>query len=139
MKRELISGNKLIAEFMGFTPRTDLHTEGALFMQAPITGDATHSSCYIVNKDDDKYDEFNELQYREDWDWLMPVVEKIEDLRNEVCIYETSCRINTRDGEYSESSNDMVNCSFDVLLDGETKIEAVWLAVIKFIEYFNNK
>lgn len=77
MEKEIVDGNKLIAEFMGFKKRTDLHTRGALFMQAPAPDGVTYSPCYIVDKADDPHDEFLELKYNSSWDWLMPVIEKI--------------------------------------------------------------
>lgn len=70
-------GNRIIAEFMGYIPRTDLHTNGALMMQTPRVGNATHSPCYIVNKENDVHDEFLELKYDSDWNWLMRSWDKV--------------------------------------------------------------
>lgn len=75
--KNIPEGQKTIALFMEFIPRTDLHTEGALVMQAPIIGNETHSACYIANKEDDKHDEFLELKYNTDWNWLMPAWNKV--------------------------------------------------------------
>lgn len=67
--------NELIAEFMGYVPRTDLHSEGAIMMQRPDSHFA-----YILNKSDDKHEEFPTLEFDTSWDWLMPVVRKIKEL-----------------------------------------------------------
>ena len=56
-----MNNNKLIAEFMGCThPFNDIH-------------DAT------LYKVEQGTFELDELEYHTSWDWLMPVVEKIED------------------------------------------------------------
>lgn len=56
-----MNNNKLIAEFMGCThPFNDIH-------------DAT------LYKVEQGVFELDELEYHTSWDWLMPVVEKIED------------------------------------------------------------
>ena len=129
-----IEGNKLIAEFMGFFPRTDLHTEGALFMQAPISKGATHSSCYIVDKSLDKHDEFLELEYHTSWDWLMPVVEKI---RNDhfivIEIY----------GDFSVAEiikdRDLPAPERTIYSEHKDSITAVYGAVIQFITWYKQQ
>lgn len=63
--------NKLIAEFMGFTLDTPTNIEGAVWydneeLYLHISSEFKHSNC------------FKELQFHTSWDWLMPVVQKIE-------------------------------------------------------------
>jgi len=60
-------GNKLIAEFMG----------GRYFEIGGIMG-TTYQYRDLIHKGDYYYP--NELKYHTSWDWLMPVVEKIEKL-----------------------------------------------------------
>ena len=101
-------GNKLIAEFMGGT----LDSPGSPYY-------------YFLEKG--KYE--TELKYHSSWDWLMPVVEKIETLNNSctlVIIEDERCHIDTQNG-------------FELDSVGCTKIEATYNAVVRFIEWYNNK
>jgi hypothetical protein len=66
----------------------------------------------------------DELQYHKSWDWLMPVVEKIEQTNDGctlVIIEDERCYIDNQKG-------------FEIDSVGHTKIEAVYNAVIKFIK-----
>ena len=92
-QEEILEGNKLINAFMG----------------------------YPYNMTKNGYPE--QVIYHSSWDWLMPVVEKIESLRYEVAIHSTWCNINRG------TSNDLG------YIGGETKIEAVYKGVIHFIKW----
>lgn len=75
------------------------------------------------NEEIDKW-EMEKLKYHTSWDWLMPVVEKIEYEAN-VTICRQSCHI----------END------DILIEryGDTKIESIYLAVVAFIKWHNEQ
>ena len=65
--------NKLIAEFMGAvgTPKYN-----------PTEWDVYITGCLDVDSDDENAQHFytlGEMKYHTSWDWLMPVVQKIED------------------------------------------------------------
>lgn len=79
--------------------------------------------------------------YHSNWNNLMLVVEKIEEPGNfpdlsikegvDVKIFYRNCKI-----EYSDDDNE-----YDLSPNGEkgkTKIEAVWKAVVKFIQWYNS-
>jgi hypothetical protein len=110
-EKEINEGNKLIAEFMGFRvfdkryPRN--HGIGA--------PEAEWRDC-IVQK----------TKYHSSWDWLMPVVEKIEGLENsddyEVDIFSNCCDI----GGIIEAV-------------GKTKIDATYKAITQFIQWYNTQ
>ena len=73
--------------------------------------------------------------YSNDWNMLMPVVEKIESLAIEnkfvsVNIYENECRI-------WEVRTIVPEFNFFQIAD--KKIDAVWLCVIDFIQYYNSQ
>ena len=87
--------NKLIAEFMGYT-----------FADYDLGG--LH---YLI---DGNYVEYNSLQYDASWDWLMPVVQKIEQDCEGVPQY-------------------MLNISL------YSDINEVYNAVVEFIKNQNNK
>lgn len=77
-----------------------------------------------------KGDELVYLRYHTSWDWLMPVVEKIESLQGRTAIlfsntHKHICTISERDHTMLAQK------------DGETKIEAVYKAVFEFIKWYN--
>ena len=102
--------NKLIAEFMGVD--------------------------YV---DIDTYLESNkELQYHTSWDWLMPVVEKIESFQDG----------NDGDSMRGHLYNFRIEQNFVYILDGESmdviiemngdnKLDATYQAVVEFINQYN--
>ena len=102
--------NKLIAEFMG----AKFNDEGF----AKITK-ITHNGVEVLTvgliEDDFEYD-FS-------WDWLMPVVEKIENhLGYAVTIVQNSCYTESMGGEERDS-----------------KLEATYKTVVEFIKYYNDQ
>ncbi len=101
-EQETLEGNKLIAEFM------------------------TMEKCPLGVKT--KIIHSNDLKYHSSWDWLMPVVEKIEKTHC-INIEYTTCNI-----------ADPANGYEDIISTSEkTKIEATWKAVIEFINWYNKQ
>jgi hypothetical protein len=87
------------------------------------------------------------LQYHSSWDWLMPVVEKIEmpevDDRKEtviraaadVKVFYKACIINYEpDGDSGDKNEETI-----IQTRGETKLEAVFQAVYQFIQWYNKQ
>ena len=111
MDHECISDNEMIAEFMGgqrVLPDEDVYNM------------PTHNNlCYGVN----------ELQYDTSWDWLMPVVEKIE------CTHDDK-------GDCFNVMMEAFECTISGLgltlcLNGHTKMDATYKAVVEFIKEHN--
>ena len=100
--------NKLIAEFMGMKP---LNNDSSVLVFSTDRGND------IVSIDN--------LQYQNDWNLLMEVVEKIESLGVVVEIRENVCYIETSQGNYTSELE-------------ETKIQATYKAVVEFIKWYNN-
>ena len=83
-----------------------------------------------------------DLKYDCDWKWLMPVVEKIEEIRLpspsivnvRVDISGTTCRIFK--GEWNDSKEGFISKYFQVDEKG-TKIKSTYKAVVAFIEWYN--
>ncbi len=107
-KEEIIEGNKLIAEFMGgeFNER-----QSFVYFKLP------------VNK---AYSVLDDLKYHSSWDWLMPVVEKIEkgnfgvkQCRKVVEIYIDDTKENIIHSKH------------------RNRIESLWYAIIEFINWYN--
>ena len=102
--------NKLIAEFMGW----NLTRSGAI---------GYYMDCY----DDsicEKLPTVEELKFHESWDWLMPVVEKIQDIHGtRICI--------VGNGICFEKGEEYIVAN--------TKIKAVYKFVIKYIKWYNKE
>lgn len=116
-------GNEIIAKFMGL----HFHKVGWV--------DSTHI--------DGNY-ECKELKYNYSWDWLMPVIEKIESLwighsQPRCKIEGTYCQISHSGGYYAKNSN----LKKDNQLGGEcypnnyTKLENTYRMVVEFIQWHN--
>lgn len=118
-----LEGNKLIAEFMGWRYIAD--------------GDVMFLNQKTPAKPIDK------LEFHSSWDWLIPVVEKIEELGFLTTIKYRNC---ADEGKYHEiiiSKNHWVFGeslqSFEQIENAEnySKIQAVWNGVVNFIEKYN--
>lgn len=132
--KEIEEGDKLITEFMGEVilaansetiPRSSYVKE---FKKFSICSDF----CDEVNKNAKKkyfpIHHRGEMEYHSSWDWLMPVVEKIETMNAEVTIRLDSCSIKQ---SFKQPK------VFAISRLSESKIEARWLAIIEFIKWYN--
>lgn len=110
-KEEIREGEKVISEFMGYETCTD--------------PDHADDKCYQVPYAKG-YHRLHQMQHHASWDWLMPVVEKIEaiDHYSKVKIENNFCEINGEDELSAVADN---------------KIESVWNAVILFIKQYNSQ
>ena len=113
-KMNTIENNKIISEFLG---------QKKTISNFPQFGYMTSSGNWK--------DEFtpNELKFHSDWNWLMEAAEKIESLGYWVEIL---------GGMHNVCSIGLTNNieSF-IYLDSESKIEAVYNAVVEFIKWYN--
>jgi hypothetical protein len=100
--------NKLLAEFLGYTqPHPDYpHT------------------TYWYKKDEAP---LTMLSFDTDWNWLMSVVEKIEDLGNDVSITTNYIQIAFDEGE-----------QFIVAEDTKIKIDTLYNACVEFVKWYNS-
>lgn len=126
--KEIIEGNKLIAEFMGWHYRK--------FEVSNLEQFQIRIRWYTLNDPDNLTGKG--IIFQSSWDWLMPVVEKIESLGFWVKIFGFTsfdkcykqCVIKKQKGD-------------DYIYDYEgywniSKIEAVWIAVVEFIKWYND-
>lgn len=110
---EIIEGNRLIADFMGVK-----------------IGEAKYSwrpGCTDPLQE-------HHLNYHASWGWIMPVVEKIENLG-----FDSRIMGNNSDGGYVCDFVDINNNEATCQISYESKIEAVWLAVLDFIKLHNTQ
>lgn len=122
-KQSVEEGNTLINDFMG----------------------EEHDECFEI---------FGPDPYHSSWNALMPVVEKIESViidnyedttsgkkmvkrSPSVEIVGGYCEISV--GGYLDSMDKLCYCAFQTIKKSKSKIEAVWQAVIEFIQWYNNQ
>lgn len=99
---ETTDGNKLIAEFMGYKILYDGNIPHAQFLR----GETEPISDWA--------------KYHSSWDWLMPVVEKID----------TFERFSSEDNGKRKC---VTNCGIT------TDIETIWMLIIEYIQWYNTQ
>ena len=125
-QEEILEGNKLIAEFIGFvlnyideekTMPYYIHNEKYL---------SNPPSTILLYKGE-------ELQFHSSWDWLMPVVEKIESIN---ITDENYYAVNIR---YDECC--IESCADDYWiahsLPNQSKLTSTYKATVEFIKWYN--
>lgn len=120
-KEEIIEGNKLIAEFMGY--------------EKTIYSDVFNGDLYALDVSKGEIYAISQMQYHASWDWIMPVVEKIE---QKGCIVEISyslvcmCRICVIWEKHKKA--------FNIINDNNGGLEpiiAIYKSVVEFIKWYN--
>jgi hypothetical protein len=123
---EHLSDNELIAEFMGFSWCETDHDKFWNPLNAPqATPEAWE---YHTNHLD---------QFRTSWDWLMPVVEKIESVRAEDDLY-FSVEINRNGCRIYRSWTTSQDKHFGWHQTGN-KLRSTYAAVVEFIKWYNKQ
>jgi len=115
---EIIEGNMLIAEFMSVSQVS-----------------AENGHFYYVNGDS-----YKELRYHSSWDWLMPVVEKINKMNAAIVINPHNVNITTHVIDHLlQDDSYLKQYFFKPSGHNYTPIEAVWQCVVEFIKWYNEK
>ena len=112
-ENEILEGNKLIAEFM----------EWRMLNGSCMT---PYEDAGMLNGGETSICRFEFLKFHSSWDWLMPVVEKIQIKFDEVIIRYKTCVIYMGSKRAIEKVED-------------STIKATWLAVVEFIKWYNNE
>lgn len=129
--------NELIAKFMGVKETKGFYDSYGIQTPHYYTGNGIcRSASYSVP--DKSFDDFIKhlAKYHTSWDWLMPVVEKIESMGFETLICSYS-------GQYMNILHNVsvkdatVENPTKTLGTGNTKIQAVYTAVLSFITWHN--
>lgn len=117
-----MNDNKLIAEFMGYPPMTDAVDDRTI---AYDVGGSVMNINNTHNENDDNVFHPDDMKFHTSWDWLMPVVEKIESL---------GYWVNRNDGDITISNkSDMVV----VTPMSSGGIDMMYKAVVEFIKEVN--
>lgn len=131
-KEQIIKNNELIAEFMGATKFDYLqYDEGWTEFRFK-----EHPDCTIKKR----WERFSpsRLQYDVNWNWLMPVVERIEQLQGvEIVICTEYCFIS-----YGDTEDLLINKDYntDKVRPEDccsSKFEGVYMMCVQFLEYYN--
>jgi hypothetical protein len=116
--------NKMIAEFMGLIIRDKDGNLPTSSQQYKLFVEEEWDKLYLASP----YSP-NGLDYHEYWDWLMPVVEKIESLGYEFFIVEDRV-------EVSHNTDHSIETIIDLTFGG-SKIGATYQGVVEFINQYN--
>ena len=113
-----IENNKIIAEFMNLNLYKSFWYKSNIATEKQICKE-------------------NNLKFHSDWNWLMEVVEKIESLE----IFDRMGRFNINTKNFDENYTSFITDKDEdfIQCEGETKIKAVYNAVVEFIKWYNNK
>ena len=119
----LIKNNKLIADFIGAS-KTSNCKDNEMFIPS-------QTICRI---DTIELGKGHILKFHKSWDWLMPVVEKIESefCSSNIHYYSAGMMKQAYVVEFLGYNIDYDNSQYD-----KSKIKAVYKAVIKFIKWYN--
>jgi hypothetical protein len=135
-EKEILENNKLIAEFMGWklhkSKTFDNYNNHIGYMEDYIVPKELGYMHYDILETEYtiKYMKFNSS-----WNWIMLVVEKIENIKEDndhrICKYNF-----LQEQSFIEIIENHTSITI-VELDEDTKLEASYKAVIKFINYYN--
>lgn len=135
-KEQIIENNKIIAQFMGAVPHIETERDGSEIEIWSYDTFPTQHSC--MNWD------ARHMQYISDWNWIMPVVEKIEE--------EMGGFINIRGGRISiawidfsdEEDNPLTiegaydkTVKFEKQTGEDTKLLKLYSLIVEFIVWYN--
>lgn len=107
--------NKMIAAFMGYRYETGVSLGGSWSRFFKIEGEFK--------------DSFPKCKYHTSWDWLMPVVEKIEDIGFYVTIEQNLVTVYDKQETYNWYGGRM----------SDNKLISTYIAVTEFIKWYNLK
>lgn len=127
-KEEILEYNKKCAEFLGYeliTPQMRKNPEqwkDNSYWEHKNKANV-HTSKKVLGRD-------GYLSFHSDWDWIMEVVEAIEQLKFRVEITSISCCI---------YKNSVLKSSFHGIKDKSSKKEAIVQAINQFLIWYNNE
>lgn len=123
ISKAVLENNMLIAKFMGLE-----HENNGLHFKVRFTENISRSYSY---KNED-------FRFDISWDWLMPVVKKIErtSINEEYYSFFTSIS-NVGTTIMSKTKLGSPNYDFSTSLKEETKLKSTYRAIIEFITFFN--
>ena len=130
-KEKTLSGNESIAKFMGgriFTGKDYFDNDCQMVSFSKESNPPNQlSTCHFIEH----------LDYHKEFNWIMQVVERIETIDGG----EYNTKLSSLQQWFSihQSNNDKIADSSwgDELGEPSTKLEAIWTAVVEFVEWYN--
>lgn len=137
MSTSVKTENELIAEFMGYQyfPYKDEEKGWLHGWIKPEVNRKMGGIAYKVQHDLLLCRRKDDLKYHVNWDWLMPVVEKIESTQRSTLLYGGIANLKP----YFFRIAGSFSGDFETEASGKTRIEAVYKAVLKFILWYNSQ
>jgi len=135
-----IAESTMIADFVGLIIRTEQCNaymdpiEYEMVIDCPDFLDHDEDLLYLYEAD---YPHQLQYQFHSDWKWLMGAVSKIENLRGEDRAYLFS--VDTGRDYCIIRYNDFIGKSIAVSSEHNDKMETIYRAVIRFIEWYNKQ
>jgi len=117
-QKKLNGTNKLIAEFMDWEKSDNSYNNVEIYNRKKIYGNWRGASF---------------MKFHKSWDWLMPVIDKIESFTDDL----NQCRYNVEIEQCFVCIIDNHNSEDIIKLDADKKIDAVYQAVVEFIKFYN--
>lgn len=136
----LPSDNELIAQFMGFErievgytgtdSETQWQREHREWMDEVMMDSV---GIYYVNVPENKYEWEDDIAYDTSWDWLMPVIQKIDSLYDKAFPPDFVQKLLAKEPTIDDHYMDVI------ALPLSTKINEAHKAVVEFIKYYNSQ
>ena len=123
-------GNELIAEFLGYSRKVVRYQEKSYNSSNEFYYRWTEGELWCDEAGHPLDDEYDELLFHANWDWLMPLVFKIESLG---CIVNISISLTNHIRIVNPSLDNMIISS----IESNDLQEAIWLACIDYITWYN--
>lgn len=132
MNNDIIEANSLLAKFMGAEWRMDDYGDFGFFYPEGQFPSDRKLPGYALDA----------LKYHSSWDWLMPVVEKINrlELKGLSGNFKVTCEIcpgHTSFGRTNWSIGE--GCTLVNACEGKSMIENTYLACLYFIKWYNSQ
>lgn len=123
-KEKHITDMKLIADFIGLTWNVN---EFESFFEHTFMASYANLQYWDDMDSDFNIDPYKYLRFSTSWDWIMPVIEKIETLSFEVIFYKLGCMIKFPNKEH-----------LPIATNADTKMKAVYDCILLFIKWHNS-
>lgn len=150
-QEEIIEGNKVISEFLGakfvyYTLDRKDQTKELAFIDQTSSPPLNHMwRCSLTPENNFSWSYPHDLRYHNDWNKLMRVIEKIEAISipikkyNTIEWFEIHMHLNKVQINSGLNHPNIVSpySYHDYNWESETKIEATWKCVVKFIKWYS--
>ena len=140
-EKQILEGNKLIAEFMGWRnirkERPELGFNYDIWQSFRLFELGSLITGIKQSPLDSKYEMVDKLYFHSDWNWLMSVVEKIEncfDSNIQFDIKGNGWVLISLGSQYAMAFQEI---DLDIEVREATKIESVYCGCIEFIKWHN--